>query len=149
MAQSVDRTHHTGQAAAVDRGERFRQAIQSRARALGYRSDAALAEAAGVSSNTLRNWWHGKGVELGSLLAVADVLDEGICDLLCAWQGRPLTRPESPLGDLAAELRAWRTEDRDRLAQLEAMVAGLAEEALAARGTEGVAMPRARRPTVE
>lgn len=44
------------------RGERFKQAIQARATLRGYPSDVALADAAGISANTLGNWWRGRGL---------------------------------------------------------------------------------------
>jgi transcriptional regulator with XRE-family HTH domain len=66
--------------------------------------------------------------------------------------GSPAPGAEAqPSGDLAAaitaltvELRAWREEDRERLAELEATVAGLVAGALAGPGTAAGATPPAR-----
>jgi hypothetical protein len=57
-----------------------------------------------------------------------------------------------PSGDLASaimalvtECRRWREEDRDRIADLERIVAGMAAERLSSQGTEGPKAPLAPR----
>lgn len=45
--------------------------------------------------------------------------------------------PEDPIRLLVDELRVWRTEDRRRIADLEATVGRLSKALLDARGTEG------------
>ena len=150
MDAGGDSTHHSAAGnVAMDRGERFRRAVQAKATAAGMASDEALARAAGISANTLRNWWHGKGLELGTLVAVADVLDESVFDLLSLWQGRTATQPSMTIAEavagLVAELHAWRTADCVRIAQLEATVKELVRAGPLAPESAGAIAPRARR----
>lgn len=153
MQQSGARTHRVPGQSAMQRGERFKKAIYERAAPRGWTTDVAIAEAASVSTNTLGNWWKGKAPELGSLVGLADALDQSLWDLLNLWQGRPRATPEptvaGALTTLADELRAWRTEDRARIAELEATVARLVAGVLDGRGTPGEAGPRALRAEVE
>lgn len=84
---------------AMDRGERFRRFVTSKAAAQGLIHDKGIAAAAGVSENTLRNWWKGKGLELGTLVAVADLIGSSVFELLDVWQrdGPPAEVPPDPV----------------------------------------------------
>jgi transcriptional regulator with XRE-family HTH domain len=72
---------------AMDRGERFKREIHARAAERGMFFDKDIAKKAGVSPNTLANWWQGKGLELGTLVSVAGVIDRSVFYLLDIWQG--------------------------------------------------------------
>lgn len=130
MQQSGARTHRVPGDAAMQRGERFRSAITALAAKKGLFSDVALAEAAGVSTNTLGNWWKGKGLELGTLVAVAGVLDQSVFDLLDVWQGREDRPVKASLAEVAvtslvAALDADRVERQALTRAIRALVRSL------------------------
>lgn len=146
--------HVPGQLA-MERGERFKRAVYARAAPHGWTTDVAIAAAAGLTTNTLGNWWKGKAPELGSLVGLADALDQSLWDMLNLWQGRPAEREPTvaqAITTLADELLAWRTEDEVRIAAVERFVAeaGAARRAARTRSVAGASpTPRARQRKAE
>lgn len=143
MQQSGAPVHRPqGNQSAVDRGKRFKDAVYAKAAEKSIHTDVALAREAGVSENTLRNWWQGKGLELGTLVAVAGTIDTTVFDLLDAWQGGPTPRPPTlaeAISALATELAEARRERDDVQARLLVL-----ESRLPSPGGPADAGPRAR-----
>ena len=132
MQQSGASTHRVPGQKAMERGSRFRSDVSALMAERAIYSDADLAARAGISANTLRNWWQGKAPEVGSLIAVADVLDQPLSRMFDLWQGRTPPEPEPSIATaiqaLAAELLAWRTEEEVRLVALERYAQGVAAD---------------------
>lgn len=138
----------------MERGAEFRKQIAMRTAALGIKGgDRGLARLAGISEGTLRNLWLGRSPEFGTLVSLADALGTTPAQMFDLWAGRPPAAPgatESPetvasaIGALAVELHVWRTEDRERIGDLEATVNELLAGSLGAPSTEGgvVRLPR-------
>ncbi len=154
MQQSGAPKHHQIPGdAAMQRGERFKRVVQSKANTLGYHTDEALAEAAGINANTLRNGGPAPGRARGTRAAGAGVPDPPRSVRLNAGAGREPPRPEPSVAvaikALAVELHALRTRDRNRLAVLERTVELLAGSLLPGPATGGSQAPRAPRTTGE
>lgn len=102
-------------------GKRLRQAIHvARARA-EITSDMQLAHLAGISYDTLMNWYSGRTVPRpAEVKKVAEVLEVPYSDLLAAYEGRdPEPQPlADAIRDLVEELRLTRKQQADANAVL-------------------------------
>ncbi len=93
----------------VDAGaSALKRTIRTARERQGITSDLQLASKAGVSYDTLMNWWSGRTTPRpAELKKVADVLDVRLVDLMDAYEGRD---PEPPslvdaIRELADEIR--------------------------------------------
>lgn len=102
-------------------------------------SDTRLALAAGVSYDTLMNWFSGRTVPRpAELKRVGDAIDLRLVDLMDAYDGRDPSPPslEASIAELVAELRVFVHEARlSRALQEESTAAIL--RALGAAGRPG------------
>jgi transcriptional regulator with XRE-family HTH domain len=110
-------------------GPALKQAIHvARARA-SITSDMQLALRAGVSYDTLMNWYSGRTTPRpAELKKVADAMDVRLVELMDAWDGRDPEPPElaDAIRDLVGEIRA----DRERNAAMVLALVGIISDAL-------------------
>lgn len=93
------------------RGQELRDRIEQAAKAKGYASTTAFAEAHGLQMRNLTSMQGGASPELGTIERWADALGYAPIDLL-VWgkydqvAQRPIVEPPSPLDQLRAALKA-------------------------------------------
>jgi hypothetical protein len=78
--------------------------------------------------------------------------DESMARLTAFWNAVPdetVAAPLDPIAALVEELRLWRLEDRQRIAELEAMVDGLLERSPAVPDIASATAPHAHRKTAQ
>jgi transcriptional regulator with XRE-family HTH domain len=147
MQQGGAPTHRVPGRTAMERGERFKNAIYERAAPHGWTTDVAIAAAAGVSTNTLGNWWKGKAPELGSLVGLADALDESLWGMLNLWQGREPEGHGRSIAQAVSDLLVALDADRVERSALTRAIAALARSLAKRPGDEESRVLRAPRET--
>ena len=102
---------------ATDKGSGLKQAIHIARAKASITSDMQLALKAGVSYDTLMNWYSNRTTPRpAELKKVADAMGVRLVELMDAWDGRDPQPPEleEVLRELVTEIR----EDRDRQAAI-------------------------------
>lgn len=108
-------------------GQGLKQAIHIARARTEITSDVELSRRAGVSYDTLMNWYGNKTTPRGhELKKVADVLGVRYVELMDAWEGRASEPPplQEAIRELIAEMRLSRAQqDEATLAILQALAA--------------------------
>lgn len=136
----------------AEAGARFETYVKAAMAEAGLPTLAELYRQSGIGASTWNAWFRGlRQPRANSLRLAGEPLHKTPEQLLAAWDGqRPhkrlgATQTPDPLSALTAqtqalaalvdELRTWRSEDRDRLDQLESWMDGLVAESLGAPDT--------------
>ncbi len=132
-------------------GEALKTAIHVARERAGITSDTQLARQAGVSYDTLMNWFGGRTLPRPTeLKRVADAVGVRLVELMDAYEGRDPQPPslEERMGELIDELRVFVHEARLQRAANEESTAAILR-ALGALGRAGAQGPRETQGRVE